>query len=189
MSAGRPSGWFGSTNNSSATAESYSMSTDVTVDYNHLNGLLWRYRPYLDRIEFLLEIQLMVGASGRIDWQRHLADLLDQQARAVATLDLEREALLGPGRTIADVATTAPEPWSEILEEQQREMEALTVRVGRLRQRNLQALEQGLAGLTKLIDEVVGGGSTPLGGYDQAGRLTAATGATADAAVLFDGRV
>ncbi len=171
------------------------MSTDATVDYNHLNGLLWRYRPYMDRFEFLLEVQLMVGASGRQDWQRHLADLFEQQARAIATLDLEREALLGPGQTIGQIADQAPEPWSEILREQQQELEAVVARVGRLRQRNVQALEEGLAGVAALIDELIAatGQASPTGdgdgqSYDRDGRLRLVPTGASTPAVLFDGR-
>ncbi|MEM7339749.1 MAG: hypothetical protein AAF467_13935 [Actinomycetota bacterium] len=170
------------------------MSTGVSVDYNQLNSLLWRYRPYLDRFEFLLEVQLMVGASGRQDWQRHLADLFEEQARALATLDLEREALLGPGRSLTDLAADAPEPWGEILSEQQRDLEAITARVGRLRQRNVQALEEGMAGLTRLIDELVaaaggaGSGERAPSGYGNDGRLRVLPDAGPNA-VLFDGRL
>ena len=58
--------------------------TDRTVDLGQLNQLLWQYRPLLERFEFLLEVQLMVTASGRQDWQRHMADLFQENFKSYA---------------------------------------------------------------------------------------------------------
>lgn len=165
------------------------MTPDRTVDLGQLNGLLWRYRPCLERFEFLLEVQLMVTASGRQDWQRHMADFFEETADALNTLDLEREVILGPGITLGDLAADAPDPWGEILTEQQVELEATVARVGNLRQRNTTAIAEGAAGLNQLIDtllETNGPSRSRSAGpsYGQDGRLQQ----TNSSAVLFDGR-
>ena len=158
------------------------------VDYQRLNALLWRYRPLLDRFEFLLEMQLMVAGTGRTDWLHHVTDLLDQLAVELNGLDLEREVVLGAGPTISALGEGAPPPWDGILTEQLAHFASITARIDRLRRRNLQALESGSAGLSKLFDglaEAAGHSLTDNGdSYDGEGRRR--TGGSGS--VLFDGR-
>jgi hypothetical protein len=165
------------------------MSSSGTIDYNRLNGLLWRYRPYLERFEFLLEVQLWVSSSGRRDWQLEMAELFDETVAVLNELDLEREVLLAGGPGLRELATQAGEPWSDILLEQHAELEATIARITKLRQRNEQALREGAAGLHQLIDalaEANGSASDRSGvSYGQDGRLQHGGGS----AVLFDGRV
>lgn len=169
------------------------------VDYNRVNNLLWRYRNCLDRFEFLLEMQLMVTASGRAEWQHHMADLLDDLAQRIGRLDLEREVLLGGELNLSALVAGAPELWAEILVEQQDALTASADRVGRLRQRNEQALETGAAGLRRLLETLAqaaagtgpaDGGSGHASGantdsYGGNGRLRPPGGSP----LLFDGRV
>ncbi|MGF1599686.1 MAG: hypothetical protein ACFCVK_22695 [Acidimicrobiales bacterium] len=162
-------------------------SLAADVDLQRVNKLLWRYRPCLERFEFLLEMQLMVAASGRQDWLVQLADLLDDVATLVSTLDLERETVLGTGITLSELADGAPEPWPEILAEQQAYLAATTARIGRLRHRNIQALEEGAAGLSKLLEAIAEAAGQPLATTDSYGgdgrrRPDGAAG------VLFDGK-
>ncbi len=166
------------------------MTAHQSVDLGQLNGLLWRYRSCLDRFEFLLEVQLMVSASGRQDWQRQMADLFEETAAALNGLDLEREVVLGEGLTLRDLAGDAPDPWREILAEQRAALEATTASITGLRQRNTRALTDGAAGLNRLIDALVeasGQFQARAAGpsYGQDGRLEHG----AASAMLFDGRV
>lgn len=165
------------------------MTALASVDYNQLNGLLWRYRPFLDRFEFLLEVQMMVTASGRQDWQHHMADLFDETAHALNELDLEREVIVGDASSLIDLATQAGDPWADILAEQQAELEAATARITALRLRNTQAIEQGAAGLQQLIEALAEANGKPQDktgpSYGQDGRLRQGTGT----ALLFDGRI
>lgn len=165
------------------------MTALAPVDYNRLNGLLWRYRPCLDRFEFLLEVQLMVTASGRRDWQHQMADLFQETANALSELDLEREVLLGGVVQLSDLTATAEEPWADILAEQQAALEATTARITRLREHNTSAIQQGADGLLQLIDALAeANGRTPDESgpsYGHDGRLQHGSGS----AVLFDGRI
>jgi hypothetical protein len=166
-------------------------TAERTVDLSHLNGLLWRYRPCLERFEFLLELQLMVTASGRQDWQRHMADLFDETADRLNSIDLEREVLLG-GLTLRELADDVPEPWDAILAEQQVELEAITSRIGALRQRNATAIEESAAGVTKLIEALLAEGgakrrATTGTTYGQDGRTKQSSVKNTNSAVLFDG--
>ncbi len=167
--------------------------TDRTIDLGQLNQLLWRYRPLLERFEFLLEVQLMVTASGRQDWQRHMADLFQETADALNGLDLQREVILGDGPTgpisLLELAGDAPDPWGDILTEQHVELEAAVRRVAELRQRNTSALSDGAAGVNQLIDALIESSgqfqpSSAGPAYGQDGRLQQST----SASVLFDGR-
>lgn len=165
------------------------MTAQTSVDYNQLNGLLWRYRPYLDRFEFLLEVQLMVSASGRQSWQRQMADLFEETAAVLNTLDLEREVILGDSTNLSSLIEQAPEPWDQILSEQQVAMEAATARITSLRLRNNQAITEGSAGLNQLIDALVESSGQLQGragpSYGQDGRMQQGS----VSAMLFDGRV
>lgn len=169
------------------------MTEDRVVDLGQLNQLLWRYRPLLDRFEFLLEVQLMVTASGRQDWQRHMADLFAETADALNALDLQREVILPQGPngplTLRDLAGDAPDPWGEILTEQQMELDAAVARVAELRRRNSAALTESSAGIANVIDALLdssghfqGRGAGPA--YGQDGRIRQ----SASSAFLFDGR-
>lgn len=165
------------------------MTASTSVDYNQLNGLLWRYRPYLDRFEFLLEVQLMVLSSGRQEWQRQMADLFEETAEVLNGLDLEREVLLAGPMNLTALVAGAPEPWNEILAEQQAELETTTSRITALRQRNTQAITDGAAGLNQLIDALVAASGQFQGeagpSYGQDGQLEQGN----VSAMLFDGRV
>ncbi len=165
------------------------MTAQTSVDFNQLNSLLWRYRPYLDRFEFLLEVQLMVSASGRQSWQRQMADLFEETAAVLNTLDLEREVILGDSVNMSLLIEQAPEPWDEILREQQAAMEAATARITNLRLRNNQAIDEGSAGLNQLIDALVEASGQFQGSagpsYGQDGRIQQGS----VSAMLFDGRV
>jgi len=158
------------------------------VDYPRLNKLLWQYRACFDRFEFLLEVQLLVSSSGRQDWLHQLADLLDDVARGIGTLDLEREVLLGSTTTLTELAAGAPEPWPEILVEQHAHFTAAVARVQRLRHRNEAALDAGVDGIRRLVDaiaEAAGQAQTGIGdSYDGDGKLRHDNGS----ALLFDGR-
>lgn len=165
------------------------MTPQTSVDFNQLNGLLWRYRPYLDRFEFLLEVQLMVSASGRQPWQRQMADLFEETAAVLNTLDLEREVMLGDSTNLTTLIAEAPEPWNEILTEQQVSLEATTARITNLRLRNNQAITEGTAGLNQLIDALVEASGQLQGSagpsYGQDGRIQHGS----VSAMLFDGRI
>lgn len=165
------------------------MTANTSVDFNRLNGLLWRYRPLLDRFEFLLEVQLMVMTSGRQEWQHQMADLFEETAAALNSLDLEREVVVGPKLNLTALAAEAPEPWNDILAEQQAELEATTSRITALRQRNTQAITEGAAGLNQLIDALVEASGQLQGksgpSYGEDGQLKH----NSVSAMLFDGRV
>lgn len=165
------------------------MTATTPVDFNQLNGLLWRYRPCLERFEFLLEVQLMVLESGRREWQGQMADLFEEVADTLNSLDLEREVILGDSVNLSELAARAPEPWPEILAEQQAELEAATSRIASLRQRNTKAITEGAEGINKLIDALVEASGQLQGkagpSYGQDGRLEHDT----VSAMIFDGRV
>jgi hypothetical protein len=165
------------------------MSTLVAdIDYNRLNSLLWRYRACLDRFEFLLEIQLAVTASGRPEWQHHMADLLDELAANIGRLDLERAVVIGDHLNLGELAAGAPEMWSAILAEQQAHLAVATAQVSRLRQRNEQAITAGAAGLQRLIEAIAEAsgarGANGPDSYGGDGRIRA----TGGSSLLFDGR-
>lgn len=163
-------------------------SAAPAVDYNRLNNLLWRYRNCFDRFEFLLEMQMTVTASGRQDWQHHMADLLEDLALTIGRLDLERTVVLGDRTTLSELAAGAPEMWAAILTEQQANLAAAAAQVARLRQRNEQALTAGSAGVRSLLDAIAEASGAASGpnpeSYGVDGRVRPQGGSP----LLFDGR-
>jgi len=157
------------------------------LNYGRLNNLLWNYRNWFDRFEFLLEMQLMVTSTGRQDWQHHMAELLDEVADAIGTLDLERAILLDDGSSLSQLAAEAPEVWADILTEQQAALSATASRVGALKARCEQTIDSGLAGVAQFLDEVVG--RSVEDGYDNGGQRPQAGTHRNGSSILFDGKI
>jgi hypothetical protein len=166
------------------------MTPERTIDLGRLNSLLWRYRPCLERFEFLLEVQKMVLATGRQEWQKQMADLFDEAADALNALDLEREVLLGDDLTLRDLADDVPDPWGPILTEQQVALETLTTRIADLRRQNATALTAGANNVGNLIESLLE--STGQVRSSEAGPSYGSDGRTlksgTTSAVFFDGK-
>jgi len=162
-------------------------STEPGLNYSRLNNLLWNYRNWFDRFEFLLEMQLLVAGTGRQDWQHHMAELLDEVADALGTLDLERALLLDDGPTLSELISSAPEVWSGILAEQQAALRSTASRVETLKARCEHAIDSGLAGVAQFLDSVVGRNVDD--GYDNGGQRPQDHSPRHNSSILFDGRI
>ena len=168
-----------------------------------LGSMLWQYRSVLERVEFLLEAQLVFASSGRDKRLASVADLLEEAVSTINELDLRRELLLhdadtepspppaGATRTtdyedgsvpsLSDLAEVAEQPWSSMFLEHQRWFELCVDRIKMLIEQSRQTMGTTL----DLIDKLVTSESAPaLGGYDSAGRSVRGS----SPAVLFDSR-
>lgn len=153
-----------------------------------LGSMLWQYRSVLERVEFLLEAQLVFASSGREKRLASVADLLEEAVETVNELDLRRELLLhdavGPdGRvpSLSEVAEVAEQPWSSMFLEHQRWFELCVGRIKML----IDQSRKTMGATLDLINKLVTNDSAPaVGGYDRAGRGVRG----ASPAVLFDSR-
>ncbi|MGH1504196.1 MAG: hypothetical protein ACRBI6_11610 [Acidimicrobiales bacterium] len=174
---------------------------DAGPAYERLNATLWRSRANLERMEFLLEVQLMMLRDGRLEWQHQISELLDNTADAVSVADLEREVavidgveagIAAPGNaSLRLIADAAPEPWSLIFGDHLVNLEAVVRRIADLRDRARTAIESGRQQLDVLATgleqtstaDPVGSSPSPYGDTRQgsAGRSRAGS-------RFFDGR-
>lgn len=153
-----------------------------------LGALLWQYRSGLERVEFLLEAQLVFASSGRDRRLASVADLLEEAAETINELDLRREVLLfdevrpdAPIRSLSEIAGMVEEPWSSMFAEHQRWFENCVGRIKMLVDQSRRTMSTTL----DLINQLVTNESTPAAdGYDRSGR----TRRSAATAVLFDSR-
>ncbi len=126
---------------------------DAGPAYERLNATLWRSRANLERMEFLLEVQLMMLRDGRLEWQHQISELLDDTAEAISVADLEREVavmdgveagIAAPqGASLRVIAERAPEPWSLIFGDHLVNLESVVRRIGELRDRARVAIDSG----------------------------------------------
>ena len=159
------------------------------AEHRTLGAMLWQYRSLLERVEFLLEAQLMFASSGRDKRLASIADLLEDAVLTIGELDLRRELLLrGDGNdvnqpvpTLAEIAEATEQPWSSMFAEHQRWFERCVERIQQLLVQSRQTMGTTL----DLINQLVTSEQSPsLGGYDRSGRTVRSTAP----AVLFDSR-
>ncbi len=151
--------------------------------------MLWQYRTVLERVEFLLEAQLMFASTGRDKRLASIADLLENAVATVHELDLRRELLLHDDDaassavpTLTELSESSDQPWSSMFAEHQRWFEACVARIQQLLAQSRQTME----GTLDLIDQLVTSERAPsLAGYDRAGKSVRSSAS----AVLFDSRV
>lgn len=157
---------------------------EVGTDHERLNASLWRSRAALDRLEFLLEMQLLLLADGRTEWQHQMAELMDEVTEAIALNDLEREMALSARSAplpLRSLAEQAPEPWSVIFADHLVQLEATVARIEGLRNRASAAITVGQSNLADLTSQLTGRTSD---GYGQDGRRSTIDGGS----FYFDGR-
>lgn len=153
-----------------------------------LGSMLWQYRSALERVEFLLEAQLVFASSGRDKRLASVADLLEEAVATINELDLRRELLLhdtGPGdgsvASLSELAEVCEQPWSSMFLEHQRWFELCVGRIKMLIEQSRKTMGNTL----DLINKLVTSESAPaLGGYDRDGRTVRGS----SPAVLFDSR-
>lgn len=158
------------------------------ADQRTLGAMLWQYRAVLERVEFLLEAQLVFASSGRDKRLAAVSDLLEEAAETVSELDLRRELLLhgsssveGRVPSLSDLASVAEQPWSSMFLEHQRWFETCVGRIKALVDQSRRTMGTTLDLINQLVNEESGGS---IGGYDRAGRGVRSS----SPAVLFDSR-
>lgn len=154
-----------------------------------LGSMLWQYRSALERVEFLLEAQLMFASSGRDRRLASIADLLEDAVTTIHELDLRRELLLHGDAddarrgvpTLAEISEVSEQPWSSMFAEHQRWFERCVERIQLLLTQSRQTMGTTL----DMINQLVTNEQSPaLGGYDRSGRTVRSSAP----AVLFDSR-
>lgn len=154
------------------------------ADAARVADILWQYRRQLERMEFLLETQLLLAKAGKDEYLHHIADLLNETADSLAYIDLQREVLLsdyGVALDLTNLVASAEAPWDEVIRDHQQWFAAIISRIQELSSRNKRTIEQSQITLNRLADALNG---SPESSYDGSGNKVTAQ----SSAMLFDGR-
>ena len=155
-------------------------------DAARVADILWQYRRQLERMEFLLETQLLLASAGKDQLLHHVADFLEETADSLAYINLQREVLLsdrGVSVDLSELAEIVEEPWDEVFADHQQWFLSMIARIQDLSARNKRTIEQSQTALSQLADLLTG---TRDDAYDGSGnRVSSSRGG----GMLFDGQV
>ncbi len=155
-------------------------------DAARIADILWQYRRQLERMEFLLETQLLLATAGKDQLLYHVADLLEETADSLSYINLQREVLLSDRGVSVDLTllvSIVEEPWDEVFADHQQWFVAKIARIQELSARNKRTIEQSQTALNQLADLLTGRTDDA---YDGSGnRVSSASGG----GMLFDGQV
>lgn len=105
------------------------------LELETVSRILWRERGLLELLQFKLEEEQLLLATGRTKWLAHAANeveaVIDQirqlEVLRAAEVDVAAAAVgLPPGASLAKLADAAEEPWSSILHSHRQAFLALT---------------------------------------------------------------
>ncbi len=139
----------------------------------------------LERVEFLLEAQLLfANRRGSVRFAQ-IADLMEETAARLAELDLHRELLLtahGPAPSLAELCDAVEAPWDQVFRDHQRWFSTAVERTGHLLEQNRMTMGSTLDLINRFANGLTN--TPPSEIYNRQGRATREhTGP-----VLFDGR-
>lgn len=132
-----------------------------------VSSVLWRERELLDMLQFKLEEEQALLATGRNRWLARATNEVEvvleelrkaELVRAVQTEHLARELGLGPGASLRALAVSVPEPWGQILMDHRKAFLAATAEIQGLAQSNRDILSSGYK---SLCDTLVSFDSVP----------------------------
>ena len=145
----------------------------------HLGELvrvLWRQRALIETLQYRLEVQQMITASGR-DTRLQLAvdeveAAMDELRRAERQRDdVVRKCSLDMGLTatasLSDIRDRSSEPWKSLLAEHQAALLAMVAEAEQLASHNRELALRGVNSTRALLDAVTG--NEPAVGYGPAG--------------------
>lgn len=151
--------------------------------------ILWQYRRQLERMEFLLETQLLLASAGKDQLLHHVADLLSETADSLAYIDLQREVLLSEHGAPVDMTAliaSVDAPWDEVFGDHKKWFADSISRIQDLSARNKRTIEQSQTTLGQLADLMTGTDRSGDEAYDGSGNRVSSSRSDA---MLFDGQV
>jgi hypothetical protein len=117
-----------------------------------LSQVLWRERELLEDLQYALEVEQLILASGRNGWlmraatdvESVLGDLRRTEVlRAVAADDAAASLGLAPNPSLQELAARAEAPWDEILTEHREAFMAMTLAITQLADTNRDLITSG----------------------------------------------
>jgi hypothetical protein len=118
-----------------------------------LSQVLWRERELLDELQYKLEVEQLVLASGKTRWLMRAATgvelVLDDMRRtelmrAVAADQVAAALGMEPNPSLRELGEVTPEPWGEIFREHRAAFATLTREITALADGNRELIGSGL---------------------------------------------
>jgi hypothetical protein len=118
-----------------------------------LSQVLWRERELLEELQYQLEVEQLVLATGRTRWlvraatgvESVLSDLRKTELmRAVAADHVAEVVGLAPNPSLRELGEHSPEPWGEIFREHREAFTTLTTDITALADSNRELIGSGL---------------------------------------------
>ncbi len=134
-----------------------------------LSLILWRERELLETLQYRLEVEQLVMASGRTSWlMRAAADVesvledirLTEVMRAAIADEVAAEFGLEPNPSLSSLIEHAPEPWSELLAEHRAAFAATTTEISRLAEGNRMLISAGYLSAREALFNIGGSAAT-----------------------------
>ncbi len=136
-----------------------------------LNRVLWTYRSLLDRVELLLEAQLMFAGKRRDDRIAQIADLMEETAAAIAEVEVQRGHILDVEETpptLTQLCAEVDAPWDTVFQDHQRWFANSVDRIERSLQQNRLTMTSAMESIAQLANGITG---TPVAQtYDRRGQ-------------------
>jgi hypothetical protein len=145
-----------------------------------LSHTLWRQRRLLELLQYRLEVQQAMLATGRKRWIGHAAadveSVMDQLraeelTRAVQVSAVANDHGLRDEPSLRELISAVPSPWDDILREHQLAFLALTSEVEEITKHNRELLTRGASSTRELLAALTDGHSER-DGYSAAGAST-----------------
>jgi hypothetical protein len=124
----------------------------METSMQRLSEVLWRERELLEGLQYALEVEQLILASGRSTWLMRAAtdveSVLDSMRktevlRAVAADEAARALGLAPNPSLTELAEHAADPWGEILGDHKRAFLAMTQAITALADTNRDLITSG----------------------------------------------
>lgn len=134
-----------------------------------LSLILWRERELLETLQYRLEVEQLVMASGRTAWlmraardvESVLEDIrLTEVMRATVADELAEQLGLAPNPSLSSLIEKLPEPWSSLFAEHREAFVATTTEISRLAEANRLLVSAGFLSAREALLNIGGTAAT-----------------------------
>ncbi len=136
-----------------------------------LNRVLWTYRSLLDRVELLLETQLIFASRRDDDRIGQIVELIEETATAIADVEIQREQILAVADqppTLSQLCEELEAPWDAVFRDHQRWFAGSIDRIGRSVDQNRLTMTAAMDSITQITNGIT---RTPVAQtYDRRGQ-------------------
>ena len=122
-----------------------------------LNRVLWTYRALLDRVELLLETQLIFSSRRDDDRIGQIVELIEETAAAIAEVEVQRELILAVDEqppTLSQLCEELEAPWDAVFRDHQRWFANSIDRIGRSLDQNRLTMTAAMESIAQITNGI-----------------------------------